>query len=272
MRTTLNGIAGIACLAAAMSGHSATNVIDFESPLPGGLVAATHSHLAPVPSGAIVSTQYVGLGLIMHGAALENLGSGHASSGVNSIGGMDSQGRFNSGASITITFVSPADGTTPATTDFFSVMPDLLNNSDNSTVVSGYAVDGTLLGSATYQETGSITPAFPILLRNIGRIHRVVISPTLHDAALGGGGIQFDLLTFTTVRPEPVLSIRVSQVELCWESTPTNTYQVQFRSSLTTNQWVNLGGLVQGNGSRQCLPDYVPEGEPHRFYRLLVAP
>src|SRR5262245_20248589 len=38
-----------------------------------------------------------------------------------------------------------------------------------------------------------------------------------------------------------VLSIRCSQVELCCPSRTNRTYQVQYKSALTTNNWVNLG-------------------------------
>jgi hypothetical protein len=91
----------------------------------------------------------------------------------------------------------------------------------------------------------------------------------VYVTATSGKVYRIDDLPFDRV---PYLSIRVSQVELCWDSTPTNTYQVQYKSSLTTNQWVNLDGLIPGNGSRQCLADYVPEGQPQRFYRLVITP
>jgi hypothetical protein len=91
----------------------------------------------------------------------------------------------------------------------------------------------------------------------------------VYVTATSGKVYRIDELPFDRV---PYLSIRVSQVELCWDSTATNTYQVQYKSSLTTNQWVNLDGLIPGNGSRQCLADYVPEGQPQRFYRLVITP
>ena len=116
----------------AFRAHGTPTTLDFEAPLPGGLVAATHSHLAPAPSSAVITTQYANDGVLFSGVVLLNLGSGHATSGVNALGGLDNQGRFNSGAPITLTFVSPTDGVTPATTDFFSVYTDLLADSDNS--------------------------------------------------------------------------------------------------------------------------------------------
>ena len=62
-------------------------------------------------------------------------------------------------------------------------------------------------------------------------------------------GFGFDDLTIAT--PEqvvpPPLSIRVSQVELCWDTATNEIYQLQYRSSLTTNVWLPFGGPVVGN-------------------------
>jgi hypothetical protein len=71
-----------------------------------------------------------------------------------------------------------------------------------------------------------------------------------------------------TLRP----AIRVSEVEVCWESVTNRNYQVQYRSLLTTNIWINIGPSVVGNGTTNCLADKVPLGEPQRFYRVLPAP
>ena len=76
-----------------------------------------------------------------------------------------------------------------------------------------------------------------------------------------------------TVSPqEPHLSIRCSAVELCWQSASNKTYQVQYRSSLTTNQWTDLDAPVQGNGTTTCIVDTVPIGQPQRFYRVFALP
>jgi hypothetical protein len=54
---------------------------------------------------------------------------------------------------------------------------------------------------------------------------------------------------------EPSLNIAVSQVRLCWNSRTNRNYQVQYRSVLTTNEWVNLGSPILGNGGTQCVTD-----------------
>ena len=183
--------------------HSAVVTLDFEAPLPGGLVAATHSHLATAPASAILTSQYSSFGVHFDGAVLLNLGMGHATSGMNGLGGLDGLGRFNSGSPITLTFVSPADGVTAATTDFFSVNTDLFGASDNSALVSAYDGSGILLGTATYQEPGQ-NGLTPIVLTGIGQIHTIVVDATLNDMITGVGGIQFDLFSYNTpVVPEP---------------------------------------------------------------------
>jgi hypothetical protein len=65
-------------------------------------------------------------------------------------------------------------------------------------------------------------------------------------------------------------TLRVSEVEFCWESRPQGIYQVQYRSELTTNSWVDLLGTnVTGTGASICVPDRVPAGQSKRFYRVV---
>lgn len=70
----------------------------------------------------------------------------------------------------------------------------------------------------------------------------------------------------------PILAIRVSEVELCWGSTSNRTYQVQYRSDLTTNLWTSLGPPLVASGSISCTCDKVNPGQPARFYRVLTLP
>ena len=72
--------------------------------------------------------------------------------------------------------------------------------------------------------------------------------------------------------PLPQLTIRVSDVELSWFALSGISYQPQYRSSLTTNLWVDLGSPVLGTGSTNYLKDSVPIGAPRRFYRLRATP
>ena len=70
----------------------------------------------------------------------------------------------------------------------------------------------------------------------------------------------------------PTLAIRVSEVELCWPTMDNVVYQLQYRSSVTANNWTNLGSQVTGTGSRMCFKDPVPAGQGQRFYRVITVP
>jgi len=81
---------------------------------------------------------------------------------------------------------------------------------------------------------------------------------------------SFDDFQATLVH-EPRLSIRVSQVELCWTSITNATYRVDYRSDLTTNTWLTLSNCVPSAGIETCIYDRVPRGQPQRFYRVVAT-
>jgi hypothetical protein len=64
-------------------------------------------------------------------------------------------------------------------------------------------------------------------------------------------------------------TIRVSQVEICWNSDTNTGYQVQYRSDLTTNVWAPLVECVRGGISNTCVTDPVLPAMPKRFYRVI---
>jgi hypothetical protein len=67
-------------------------------------------------------------------------------------------------------------------------------------------------------------------------------------------------------------TIRVTEVEVCWETVTNKAYQVQYRSELTTNAWSALGASRLGTGTSDCVRDNAPSGEPQRFYRIITVP
>lgn len=67
------------------------------------------------------------------------------------------------------------------------------------------------------------------------------------------------------------LSIQVSSVDVCWSSKTNFTYQLQYRSTLTTNEWINLGTSIPGTGTDTCVTDPV-HGSEKRFYRIEAVP
>jgi hypothetical protein len=70
-----------------------------------------------------------------------------------------------------------------------------------------------------------------------------------------------------TLRSALLMTIRCSEVEVCWNARPNRQYQVQYRSELTTNEWMDLVGPVMTN----CVRDAIKTQE-RRFYRVIEFP
>jgi hypothetical protein len=80
-------------------------------------------------------------------------------------------------------------------------------------------------------------------------------------------------LTLTVTEAPPVVTIDVSEVRICWSSTTNHQYQVQYRSDLTTNAWVDLLSTnIAATASETCVYDNVASGQPQRFYRVVAVP
>ena len=87
---------------------------------------------------------------------------------------------------------------------------------------------------------------------------------------LDGTGVERADPHGVAVRTPPLLvTIRASQVEVCWNSTSNFTYQVQYSSDLTTNLWTPLVNCVRSTGSRSCLSDSIVIGQPQKSYRVV---
>ena len=99
---------------------------------------------------------------------------------------------------------------------------------------------------------------------------RKVLNTSSSNATTGtfGGPTQVTQFTF---EPSPLVTIRASQVEVCWNSISNLTYQVQYRSDLTTNVWTSLVDCVRSTGSTSCIVDPVVIGQPQRFYRVALT-
>jgi hypothetical protein len=61
------------------------------------------------------------------------------------------------------------------------------------------------------------------------------------------------------------------QVQVSFDTLPTESYQLQFKDELADSNWTFLGGTIFGTGSPTNFSDYM-FGHPRRFYRLLVSP
>ena len=63
-------------------------------------------------------------------------------------------------------------------------------------------------------------------------------------------------------------SIRVSEVDVCWDAVESAIYQIEYRTNLPGIPWLALGSPVAGTGHRICIADRVAADAPRRFYRV----
>jgi len=98
-----------------------------------------------------------------------------------------------------------------------------------------------------------------------------VFGPPSTGSSATTGIIGVPQVTQFTFEPPPLVTIRASQVEVCWNSISNLTYQVQYRSNLTTNVWTSLVDCVRSTGSTSCIFDPVVVGQPQRFYRVVLT-
>ena len=63
--------------------------------------------------------------------------------------------------------------------------------------------------------------------------------------------------------------IKVSVVDLCWQTTTNGLYQVQYRTNMTTSPWFDIGRTLPGTGLRMCVPVDMPAGQAGKFFRVL---
>jgi hypothetical protein len=163
------------------------------------------------------------------------------------------------GHSIEMFFVVPGTSI-PATTDFFSCLLDDSEVGSGTGLVEAFDAGGNLLASTNPATPPSCTVPVEFHTPGIAMIR-------FTDSS--GDGMEVDNITFNSPIDRMAVTIRLSQVEVCWNSLSNKTYQVQYRSDLVTNGWVNLGTAVPGTGSRQCAQDSISMGQPQRFYRVV---
>lgn len=129
------------------------------------------------------------------------LGSGHATSGVNGIGGSTASDTlaYNSANPIVLEFFDPTQTSIAAVTDFVSIRGDLIGNSGESPTLQAFDLSGNLIGSSTLSDTGGQTWSI-----SAPGIHSVRFSG-VDRPDTSGGGVALDDLTYSTLAavPEP---------------------------------------------------------------------
>ena len=100
-----------------------------------------------------------------------------------------------------------------------------------------------------------------------GRIDQV----RLFDRVLSDKEIQTVYRSESGMLGTPPLRIRVSQVELCWDTEPGVLYQLQYTSALLPG-WLPVStNAIRGTGGMFCTNDTVMASEQAKFYRLTLT-
>jgi hypothetical protein len=76
-------------------------------------------------------------------------------------------------------------------------------------------------------------------------------------------------LAYGQIPSLPALTISLADVQLCWLTQTGIVYQLEYRSSLTTNAWTSLGAPFVGDGTTNCVLDSVA-GQPQKYYRVTI--
>ena len=198
-KTTM--VSGLLLLAfASCAQGSFTTLIDFEAPLPPGLVPNTFFQLSAVNPNSELTNQYENLGVLFstYGGApyavLVDL-TGQAPSGVNGIGPANSSGELDYTQSLDVILVQP--GTLiPAVTDGISIQGDLEPVAGNVNF-SAYDINGNLLTSGSAPDTA-------------GGLYQLS-APGIHEFRISSesGTVAYDNLSLdtptavTATTPEP---------------------------------------------------------------------
>lgn len=153
-----------------------------------------------------------------------------------------------------ISVVVPTDGT-----GRFSVIPS---------GVTTFGEYGNQAGAASTSFTISNWSAqltdFHIISKNMDLVSGGFTGPDGGPDVVG----SFSLVV-VPIEP-PRMTIEVSQIRLCWNSAPNVAYQIQYRSELTTNIWVNYQAPVIANSTNTCVSDVV--ANVRTFYRVVTVP
>ncbi len=73
------------------------------------------------------------------------------------------------------------------------------------------------------------------------------------------------------VSPGPTvgISLRQSEIEICWPSRSNMVYRVDFRSDHSAGMWSPLYTNVVGNGESLCVSDDIGPAHSQRYYRVV---
>jgi hypothetical protein len=168
-----------------------------------------------------------------------------------------------------------------STATLSQTFPTIPNESYDVGFYVGYYQGNTNMGviATVSSETGTPLAAFAVTApttrgwNSVSRFRFTAASSLTKLEFIGtNSGPNVDLL-LDDVSVESVtrpVSIGAPGFQICWESKTNRSYQLQYRSTLITNSWTDLGTPLAGNSSIICNTQSVTE--PQRFFRVVTLP
>jgi uncharacterized delta-60 repeat protein len=175
--------------------------------------------------------------------------------------------------------------------------PQILSASSPLNVLDGLALTGSQFGGISEGSGGNgsqDSPAnYPLVqLRSVESGQTTFISPTNWSAtsfaslpisyfpagfALATVFVNGIPSTSSIVRVPPPPSFQtVSNADgnftFTWNAVNGFSYQVQYKTNLTSRNWMNLGSSVTATNSTRSASDTIPPGAAARFYRVALLP
>ncbi len=173
-------------------------LINFES-IPGITATALYPDGSAIPTGARLSTQLqmsdgVSFSSTAGYVAVILLNSGHATSGVRGMGGVNASNFVKYNQPVVITFTMPGSPSTPAVTNFVSIRGDQIASTGSATM-EAFNVNGASLGSVRAADvTGGLT-----LSISVPNIHSVRLTQTMSNIAFDD--LKFNPLSAAASEP-----------------------------------------------------------------------
>jgi hypothetical protein len=182
--------------------YSAPVYVDFEGEEFHGMLNSPGS---PIPGQSQLSNQLSSLDILFTSGnpyiAVVNLGTGHATSGINGIGGSTPESgllTYYQSFPIRVSFFDNGNISAPMTTDFVSIRGDNQTTSGFPVWLYAFDLNGNVIGSDTKDDIGNVGVALML----------TVLAPGIHSVQFfgtdgGTGTVAFDDLRFNTPVPEP---------------------------------------------------------------------
>jgi hypothetical protein len=125
--------------------------------------------------------------------------------------------------------------------------------------------DGTVLGSLAVNksEAGWLVPTSFRFIAAAAKSTLVFEDTTAQPLNVD---LALDAVTVQPISPELTISVR--SVNICWDTVPGMTYQLQKQAP--SGVWMNVGNAITGDGKQVCIEQPV-EGAVG-FYRLTEVP